>query len=45
MEVWSEMIEGRVFIDGYYSRDLGLGDRFKVDTKPEYRLKCIRFIV
>ena len=45
MQYLSELIEGRVYIDGYYRRDIGLGDSFIVDSKPEYRLKCIRFLI
>ena len=45
MQYLSELIEGRVYIDGYYRRDIGLGDTFIVDSKPEYRLKCIRFLI
>jgi NAD+ kinase len=41
----SELIEGRVYIDGYYTKDIGLGDVFTVDTGPDYRLKCIRFLL
>lgn len=41
----SELIEGRVYIDGYYTKDIGLGDVFEVDTHPDYRLKCIRFLL
>ena len=41
----SELVEGRVYIDGYYTRDIGLGDVFTVDTHPDYRLKCIRFLL
>jgi hypothetical protein len=45
MQYLSELIEGRVYIDGYYRRDIGLGDTFIVDSKPEYRLKCIKFLI
>jgi hypothetical protein len=45
IEFLSELVEGKVYIDGYYKRDIGLGDMFTVDTKPEYRLKCIRFLI
>ena len=45
MQYISELIEGRVYIDGYYRRDIGLGDTFIVDSKPEYRLKCIKFLL
>ena len=41
----SELIEGRVYIDGHYKRDIGLGDTFFVDTKPGYALKCIKFLI
>ena len=41
----SELIEGKVYIDGYYTKDIGLGDVFEVESKPEYRLKCIRFLL
>lgn len=39
----SELMEGRVYADGNYTYDIGLGDTFTLDVKPEYRLKCIRF--
>ena len=45
MQYLSELIEGRVYIDGYYRRDIGLGDTFIVDSRPEYRLKCIKFLL
>lgn len=45
IEFQSELVEGTVYIDGYYRRDIGLGDVFVVDTKPEYRLKCIKFLL
>lgn len=45
LKFYSELIEGRVFIDGYYTKDIGIGDVFTLDTSPDYRLKCIRFLV
>ena len=45
MQFLSELIEGRVYIDGHYKRDIGLGDTFTVDSKPSYRLKCIKFLI
>jgi hypothetical protein len=45
LQYMSELIEGRVYIDGYYRKDIGLGDTFTVDSKPEYRLKCVRFLI
>lgn len=41
----SELVEGKVYIDGHYTKDIGLGDIFEVESKPEYRLKCIRFLL
>lgn len=45
IKYYSELIDGRVYIDGYYTKDIGLGDVFTVDTHPSYRLKCIRFLM
>ena len=45
LEYKSELIDGRVFIDGHFTKDLGMGDSFYVDTKPEYCLKCVRFLL
>lgn len=45
IKFYSELIDGRAYIDGYYTQDLGIGDVFTIDSKPEYRLKCIRFLV
>ena len=45
IKFYSELIEGRIYIDGYYTQDMGIGDEFTIDTKPEYKLKCIRFLV
>ena len=45
LEFQSELVEGTVYIDGHYRRDIGLGDIFYVDSKPEYRLKCIKFLL
>ena len=42
---YSELIDGKVFIDGHYGKDIQIGDTFDIDTKPEYRLKCIRFLL
>lgn len=45
MKFYSELIDGRAFVDGYFGQDLTIGDVFTIDSKPEYRLKCIRFLV
>lgn len=39
----SDLVNGRVYIDNCFTKDLSIGDTFTVDSKPEYRLKCIRF--
>jgi len=41
IEFVSELLDGRVSIDGLHSHDIGLGDSFLVETKPEHVLKCI----
>jgi hypothetical protein len=45
IEFLSELIDGRVSIDGLSSIDVGLGDTFTVDCNPEYSLKIIKFIL
>lgn len=45
LELQSEFLDGRVYIDGYFTHDIGVGDVFHVDSKPEYRLKCIKFLL
>lgn len=41
----SELLEGKVNIDGHFTKDIGMGDSFKIDTKLEYRLKCVHFLI
>ena len=45
IEFYSELLDGGVFIDGNFQYNIGVGDTFKIDSKPEYRLKCIRFFI
>jgi len=45
LEYYSELVEGKVYIDGYITMRISMGDSFTVDIKPEYRLKCIRFLL
>lgn len=45
LRLYSMMVQGRAYIDNCFSKDLGIGDTFFVDSKPEYRLKCIRFLL
>lgn len=41
----SELTDGQLFIDGQTRLDMSYGDSCKIDIKPEYQLKCIKFIV
>ena len=36
LEFKSELLHGKVYLDGYETFDLGVGDIFTLDTKPEY---------
>jgi len=45
LEFLSELIDGRVCIDGLHSIDIGLGDSFQVNCGKEHVLKGIKFIV
>ena len=45
MEFTSELIDGRVNIDGMKGFDVHLGDTFKVTLDPKYALRGIKFIV
>jgi hypothetical protein len=44
VRVISEMINGSLQIDGYYKREIGIGDTFTVSSNPKNALKCIKFI-
>jgi len=41
----SELIDGRVNIDGMTGFDLTLGDTYQVSMDPAYALRGIKFIV
>lgn len=45
IEFLSELIDGRVNIDGMKSIDISLGDVFKVSVDPKNALRGIKFIV
>jgi NAD+ kinase len=45
IEFLSELIDGRVSIDGLSSIDVGLGETFTVECRPEHSLKIIKFIL
>lgn len=39
----SELGDGQVCVDGHLKFEVAYGDRIKIDVKPEYRLKCMKF--
>jgi len=41
----SELIDGQLCVDGHLKYDVGYGDKVVIDMKPEYRLKCMKFIM
>ena len=45
LEFLSELIDGRINIDGLQALDISLGDTFTVSVNPETALKGIKFIV
>lgn len=45
LEFTSELINGKISIDGLQSHELSLGDVFTVESAPEHKLKGVRFIV
>ena len=45
LEFKSELINGRISIDGLQSHEISLGDIFRVESAPEHKLKGVRFIV
>lgn len=45
IEFLSELIDGRVSIDGLSSINIGLGETFTVECLPEHKLKIIKFIL
>ena len=45
LDFTSELISGRIAIDGLHSHEISLGDKFIVSSAPEHQLKGIRFIV
>jgi len=40
----SELISGRISIDGLKLHEISLGDTFSVSSAPEHQLKGVRFI-
>lgn len=45
IEFHSELIDGRVNIDGMKNIDIGIGDTFKVSVDPINALRGVKFIV
>lgn len=45
MELESELIDGQLCIDGNTVINVQYGDHITIESRPEYRLKCIKFIL
>ena len=45
LEFTSELLEGKISIDGLLNAPISLGETFRVKTLPDYALKGVRFIV
>jgi len=45
MVLESELNEGQICIDGHLKYDVNYGDHVSIDSMPEHRLKCIKFIM
>mmetsp|Transcript_13086 Transcript_13086/g.22085 ORF Transcript_13086/g.22085 Transcript_13086/m.22085 type:complete len:80 (-) Transcript_13086:338-577(-) len=45
IDVISELVDGEITIDGQIKCELNYGDKCSIDLRPEYSLKCIKFIV
>lgn len=45
IELFSELVDGQICIDGGLQFPVEFGDRVHIDSKPEYKLKCIKFII
>jgi len=41
VEITSEMLNGQVVIDAWYSKDLSIGDQFTLLTAPEFTLRAL----
>ena len=44
IKLHSELCDGQICIDGSNKYHMTHGDTCEVDTKPEYRLKCFKFV-
>ena len=41
LQVTSEMLNGEVIVDGYWRRDMGIGDSFELTTGPQFDLDTL----
>lgn len=41
----SDLYDGMVSVDGLLTVNIGLGESFHCDVKPEYSLKSIKFLI
>lgn len=44
IKLTSELCDGQLCIDGSIKYDIQYGDTVELDLRPEYRLKCIKFV-
>ena len=40
-KITSEMLNGQVVIDAWYSADLSIGDQYTLSVKPEFTLRAM----
>jgi hypothetical protein len=45
LEFMSDLYDGMVSVDGLLTVNIGLGESFHCDVKPEYSLKSIKFLI
>ena len=45
LKLQSELEQGQICIDGQSKYNVGYGDSIVLDIKPEYNLRCIKFIL
>ena len=45
LEFMSELYDGMVSVDGLLSVQIGLGEHFVCDVKPEYALKSLQVLI
>ena len=41
MKITSEMLNGRVVVDAWYSKELSIGEQFTLQTSPDFQLRAM----